>query len=242
MPAGGVGLPAGALACLLVLSLIWHIRENRDLRRFLNTLPVNESARLRVTRLAWGRSVQLLTTLILCLVLAVCLQWRPAPRPDLPLPEIPEDSKITEESTAITPAPVSQQLLVAPQVNVADLFAPDPTLETPQQERLDELKRRYESLFVNYLYLFRCRQAEEADFYALNAGLSRELASLNGPGRLSHDILTAAKGSYDEVYAKVSCNNSGTEAASFRSYVSQLKQQQASWMPIPDQPVPDQVP
>lgn len=71
---------------------------------------------------------------------------------------------------------------------------------------LDKMKRRYEDILVIYFFLKRCGKADSTDYHIITSALSQEIASLNAPGRMQNDILTAAQGSYKEVYSNTRCD------------------------------------
>lgn len=71
---------------------------------------------------------------------------------------------------------------------------------------MDRMKKRYEDLLVNYMFLKKCGHAQEADYHIITSALSQEMASVNAPGRLQHDVLTSAQGSYNEMYSNSDCN------------------------------------
>jgi hypothetical protein len=56
------------------------------------------------------------------------------------------------------------------------------------------------------------------------SALAVEMASVNAPGRLQYDILTAARGSYREMYAKTSCEpaNLSSLRESYALYISSI--------------------
>lgn len=103
---------------------------------------------------------------------------------------------------------------------IEDVFNPE-SASDDVRARLDALKKNTEAILVTHLYLKRCGIAAESDFHILMSGLAREMASINAPGRLQHDILTAAKGSYMEIYAKTECSNANIESLllGYRDYL-----------------------
>lgn len=73
------------------------------------------------------------------------------------------------------------------------------------EQSLDNIKRKYENLFVSYYYLKRCNAIEPRDFHLMNSGLIYELTELNAPAGVRKRILTAAKGTHDELYVEAPC-------------------------------------
>jgi hypothetical protein len=87
----------------------------------------------------------------------------------------------------------------------ADIFIAPPE-NADAQSKLDTVKKRYEEILVTYMYLQRCKLSKPEDFHMILSAFSQELASLRGPARLQYDTLTAAKGSYEGVYAATPCD------------------------------------
>lgn len=98
--------------------------------------------------------------------------------------------------------------------------APSPEVE----QKLDALKKQYEDVLVLHFFLAKCGKSTVQDFHTINSNLSQDMASVNAPGRLQYDIMTAAKGSYDAIYAKTPCEGEQAEASekAFRQYINQL--------------------
>jgi hypothetical protein len=87
---------------------------------------------------------------------------------------------------------------------------------------LDTLKERYEALYVNYLLLRRCQLTDTSAYHLLNSGLMQELASVNAPSRLQYDIITAARGTYNEIYSRLPCDQLGDLRTRFQQYVQSI--------------------
>ena len=96
---------------------------------------------------------------------------------------------------------------------------------TKPDGKLNEIKRKFEGLFVNFQYLKGCGAADEGDYHLLNSALIHELASSNGPARLQYDILTAAQGTYQEIYARSNCEQASVESikGNFIVYIEEIK-------------------
>lgn len=91
-----------------------------------------------------------------------------------------------------------------------DVYNPE-EVSSDKQSVLDAIKKRYEGLLVNYLFLQKCGLIDPQDYHTIISTLSREMASVNAPGRLENDILVAAQGSYKEMYSGSDCNTPDTE-------------------------------
>jgi hypothetical protein len=108
---------------------------------------------------------------------------------------------------------------------VGDVYNPE-EMSSDKQSAMDSIKKRYEVLLVNYLFLKKCGLINPQDYHAIISSLAREMSSVNAPGRLEHDIMTAAKGSYDEMYAKSNCNDQNTSQlhAQYSNYINAISQ------------------
>jgi hypothetical protein len=94
---------------------------------------------------------------------------------------------------------------ITPPVSLQDIYNPENDASDIPSE-IDAIKKRYEGLLVNYLFLNKCELIDTRDYHTIISALAREMASVNAPGRLEHDITTAAEGSYREMYAQSSCD------------------------------------
>jgi hypothetical protein len=95
------------------------------------------------------------------------------------------------------------------------------------QAKSDVLKKRYEELLVSYYVLKKCGISSASDYHIILSSLSHEMASLNAPGRMQYDIINAAKGAYNELYANNTCDDKITTTLNqeFRGYVAALSEQ-----------------
>ena len=96
-------------------------------------------------------------------------------------------------------------------VTLKDIYDPEENA-TDNQSAMDAIKKRYEGLLVNYLFLKKCGLINAQDYHTIISALAQEMASVNAPGRLEHDIQTAANGSYQEMYAQSSCSGAEIKA------------------------------
>lgn len=111
----------------------------------------------------------------------------------------------------------------------SDIETPFPSVDSvgevfsggAMSKELNEIKSRYESVFVNYQYLKGCGVASDTDYHIVNSALMHELASNSAPARLQYDILTAAQGTYQEIYARSGCEKENVEKMQneFKAYV-----------------------
>lgn len=133
----------------------------------------------------------------------------PSSETQLPVANTPSVAPITEERGGIE-----------------SLYNPEDSTQG-NQSAMDRIKKRYEDLFVNYMFLKKCGKSSEADYHIINSALSQEMASVNAPGRLQYDILTSAQGSYNEMYAQSDCDAPESEAllAQYKDYIAAISRE-----------------
>lgn len=73
------------------------------------------------------------------------------------------------------------------------------------QSEIDRVKQAYEDILVTFYFLQKCDRAKEEDYLTIYHALSGELRSLGAHTQVESDVMTAAKGSYQEIYSKISC-------------------------------------
>ena len=111
----------------------------------------------------------------------------------------------------------------APSSALDDLYNPEDQ-DKDKQAELDRLKKRYEEIFINNMFMKKCGKAKPADIHIIISALSQDMASINAPGRLQYDILNSARGSYREMYADSPCESDAAKAleAHYSQYIDSL--------------------
>lgn len=129
----------------------------------------------------------------------------------------------TPDSMATSATPAANAAPSAGGASVTNVYEPE-QVAVGDQAVMDRIKKRYEDVLVTYFFLKKCGRAEITDFHIINSALSQEMASVNAPGRMQNDILTAAKGSYEEMYATSSCQGEGFNSlhTQYVDYISTL--------------------
>lgn len=99
--------------------------------------------------------------------------------------------------------------------------------QTASQSALDRVKQHFEESFVAYFYLRKCNLARAEDFHILQSALMQQLSALNASSRISYEIQTAAKGTYQELYQNSRCNAAQVVplAEQFQRYTQAILQQ-----------------
>ncbi len=228
--------------------LYWHIQENRQIaNKWKETLDDKQS--MWLTRFAWSRSIQLILSLCVCflIIIFLCVKLDIAKdkiseltaRKPLPVGTQPPAAaaaqapqyyppESTKPSAVPQPPPMAatEQPPVAPAQkapSVSDIYTPE---DNDSQSAMDGLKQRYEDMLVIHFFLDRCGKVDKNDYYIIMAALSHEMASVNAPGRMQNDVLTAAQGSYNEMYAKSPCDSVDLSAliTQYTTYIKALSQ------------------
>lgn len=138
----------------------------------------------------------------------------------------PADIPPSEGMEAETPAPevagdAAMQPAEAAAVN--EVYNPE-TINPDEQAAIDDMKKRYEDIIVIYMFMKKCGKVNPADYNVITHALGQEMASVNAPGRLQNDVLTAARGSFQEIYSKSPCDGEGIQALTdqYNNYIQVL--------------------
>jgi hypothetical protein len=77
-----------------------------------------------------------------------------------------------------------------------------------EQMYIDWLKERYEAWLISYFYLKKCKSINEQDIDIIMKSLDIELIKVRADSKVKNNIITAATGSYNEMYNTIPCNES----------------------------------
>lgn len=107
---------------------------------------------------------------------------------------------------------------------VQQIYEPEQSAST--QTEIDKIKQSYEDILVTFFFLQKCDHAKEEDYMTIHYALSRELRAFGADSHVESDVITAAKGSYQEIYSKISCASQDLNAieTQFMSYTQTLAQ------------------
>ncbi len=224
------------LSGTLIIMLLWHGMENEQLRHNLLQEQVDPGWIRRLTRFAWLRTAQIVLILGSAIILINTYEQN-ARQTDTSIIDLQhqlaettallkdaQSELIARNATPVAPEEPPATHADAPIAQGIEAVFGVPSGENVQQKAFDSLKRRYEGLLVSYKFLKKCKQTKPEDFHIINSAMMQEIASVNAPGRLQYDILTAANGSYTEIYAASRCDQAGTKslAENFRKYIDNL--------------------
>jgi hypothetical protein len=222
---------------LLLLGLLgwcvyWQVSENRRLNNQWNSNP-------ELMRFAWVRSLQLLLALVVGSVLILAYDWQlGSARSEIEsLAAANQRLEIAARKpvNVVVAPPVEQPAAPAPAPAPAPVVAaakPTPSpieqVYAPQGNSLDDIKKRYEDILVTHLFLNRCGKAGADDYATIINGMRQESVAVGAPdvARLQVNILTAATGSYNEIYRSSRCDDPSMAnlQSQYQSYITSLKE------------------
>lgn len=204
------------LVCILAAMLVWHVLDYAHTRKRIFAQQKNKSLLTDyLLKKSFARSVQLL---ILAVFLVFSVGWYDVRllRAHMHIADMPKPNEL--------PLFAQQQPPVAPDVDAPPALPADVTEslfspgegKTPDEMEystsLDHLKARYEELIVTFLYLRECGMATDKDYATIMSMLAHEMRSLEASPKMQENILSAAKGSYEEIYRGSPCEGAAMEA------------------------------
>lgn len=183
-----------SVGVIALLILIWHLTQNKKFAAHIKKQGGNDILSRRLLGLAFDRSLQLFFALGILLAVVVFFDQRLAAQQTKIIELTGEKDILTEQLTAQVASPQSL------------LYPGGEEL----QAKLDQIKEKFEPLFINYYYLKRCNLVSPNDFHLMNSALLYELSRIDGPSSARDTIIQAAKGSHDEMYAEAPCTKEAT--------------------------------
>jgi hypothetical protein len=181
--------------CFLLAVIIWHALHNHHT---LSLRTVTSKDIIMLKRVALLRSLGIIMLCICCffLVMVMDAQHHSEPRTSQQTSEI----KPPLASDTSTPTTLSTTNLP-----IVDENTIKEALAVYAEDKLDDIKARYEDNFVSYLYLLRCNQIKETDYTIILQALKNELHHFQITTDPTKEIYSAAQGSYDLLYSEASC-------------------------------------
>ena len=115
------------------------------------------------------------------------------------------NNKTTETMETVTPAAT---------ILHDDSYSAAETNDLSPQEieaKLDEIKEKYEDIFISYMFLKRCERANASDYTVIINSLSAEIEPLQSKQEYQgimflESVYEAARGSYDAIYSSTECS------------------------------------
>ena len=210
---------AGLIGVLLFL--LWqHGTQALSLKNALNR-PANAAMR-KIIQQSFNTSIALL---IIATVSVLSLLFY-----DYKLSQANAQNAVTSEQVLALQASqeetarlLTEKAAEAERLKLTQTVGNDPNADV----KLNEIKQRYEEIFVTHVLLKRCGQIKPEDYHILNSALMRDLASVNGPSRMQYDIITAAKGTVETLYGNMDCNSADILKIipGYQTYIATLRDQ-----------------
>lgn len=214
-------LLAVILSATLLIS-IWHIFENIKIRKSIE--PHSANIRNFIKRLAWFRSIQIISILFLYGLLLVNYNMKLSEeRQEIIKLQNQLYAYKTAKPVILSPLNAQEESQAPDESEIEKVYNPEES-EPGRQAAIDSIKKRYEEIVVTYFFMKKCGLSALNDYHIIMSALSQEIASVNAPGRLSYDILTAAQGSYNEMYSKSPCDETSLESLKeqYKAYIDAL--------------------
>jgi len=134
-----------------------------------------------------------------------------SPNGTIPIAQLlnPEAGDSGQISNATAGAPASSRLN-ANNETIEALYNPEKD-PTDKQSSLDDIKKRYEDIMVIHLFLKKCDRVKPEDLSIITNAMAQETTAADAPEKFEDDIMIAARGSYNEIYAKSPCTSKGVD-------------------------------
>lgn len=231
------------LVAAFIMILVLHIIENKRLTAILQKKYTAELAK-QIKRFAWSRTIQLLSVMSFSFLLIILYDWKINNTQELltALQNIKAADIVPDSNQQILQNPENTEnyfpkviandnadkksISGIPDKNtIQDIFTSEGNINDYNLE-MDNIKIRYEEIFITYFFLQKCEKATNSDYQLILAALQNEIAASPSPERLQNDILIAAKGSYEELYSHNDCLQADVEAMAgqYNIYLNSLSE------------------
>lgn len=143
------------------------------------------------------------------------------------------ESEITETAEPSTQTDETSNEIQAKSVPspIEQLYNPEKSqAEKNPDAKMDDIKRRYEDILVLHMFMKKCNKTQPTDYNVITSALAQEMANINAPGKMHTAILTAAQGTFKEIYADSPCQGNGVGALS-KQYAKYIKTLQSGFSP-----------
>lgn len=190
----------GILVVAWLAVVFWHRHQNKSFRHYILSHNLRSALSDRLNQLAYNRSMEVLA---LGFFLVTGLVFYDLRYHRLEREASGMEIRLAEAEQAVN----AYQSRMHTQANALAEAQRLAGMNEEQQRELDILKPRYENLFINHHVLKRCNFSAPEEFHIINSALAYELNRLNAPAKMRQNIMLAAKGSYDELYAEMSCDS-----------------------------------
>lgn len=184
---------------IIIILILWHILHNRFTWR-LEDLQHKDIAMLK--RVAVLRSAGIVLLSITCLVL-IFYQDTHNFLLERAIEKKEQEAAIlaAKQEAALRGVPHQDNLPVISDTMIKEALA------VYADDKMDEIKARYEDIFVSYFYLFNCKKINDSGYPKITQALQYELKYYNVTTDPTQQIFSAAQGSYDLLYKDSSCDD-----------------------------------
>ncbi len=184
----------GGLVLIWLIIAYWHQHQNEVFHQYIRNANKRTPISDRLSQVAHSRAFEV-PAIFFVFILTVLYY-------DTKLHKIAETYKTNQQNLTLMEQEINtlEKALSETQEALKRHAPPEST-----ELALDTLKQKYEELFINYYYLKRCNRILPRDFHLMSAALTHELSMLNAPLIIRKNILSAAKGTHDEMYASMEC-------------------------------------
>lgn len=212
----------GTIIVLALAVTFWHQRQNQAFHTYMREKKQRNPLSDRLSRLAYNRSFEVFS-LFLLLIVAIGIYETRLNGKNQRITAVENDFASAQAQIATLEASLAEQAARQKQAAAA---APTGEMTESQQEELDQLKRDFEGLFINYYLLKKCNLAGAKEFHLMHSSLMYRLDALNAPAGERRRILDAAMGSFAELYAETPCDGAeiAPVQASIQSYLTRIEQ------------------
>ncbi len=219
------------------ITLFFHFTEKKRLKSYIKN-KYHPDLTKEISFFFTYQTIYLLFIIIISIMVITFYSWRLTDTNNKLL-QLQNNALITKtieteqlenkNTTALAPAPENTTNTTvaisknSAQSTIEEVFNSDQKPDI--NSAIDNIKRRYEELLVNYFFLQKCGKTTEKDYQIIFQSLQKEAIPLHAPERLQYDVLTAAKGSYDELYSKNECIAPNVESSykQFNDYIILLE-------------------
>ncbi len=227
------------LITVFCVIFVFHLIENKKLKSFLRKKHGNDLVK-KIARF-FTTQMFLLSTVIIASFVTMFLYELQIRNLKIQLQNSQEEIQIilaNQEAAEKIPQPTedpqtsqNQQAAIPTsnkpleQNTIQDIFETSRNA-SDSKDTIDSIKSRYEEILVSYFFMQKCEKTKDSDYNLIFLALQKEIAPLQAPERLQYDILTAAKGSYDELYSKNDCLGENLESSSqqYQAYINSLSE------------------
>jgi hypothetical protein len=230
------------LTAMVCAVFFLHIIENKKSKLDLQKKLGSELAR-EIIRSYWIRSVQLFVIMVFSFILIAFYDWQlrnskeqlESLQSEIEInasKALNQQSEITKDEQKDYYPPIiegtdqgdDESSNASEKNSIQDIFDIKKGTHTDSKNTADAIKTRYEELLVTYFLLRKCGKSSDSDYQSIISLLQKEIIASQAPSRLQYDTLTAAKGSYEELYSLNDCTKSDLETMTnqFDSYIKNL--------------------